>query len=154
MNELNPYSVESSELVEQTFRFWFSDNDHIRSPFPTYIHNQLKVLATDKFYDWANGLNLEAKDEISDEIIAEKFENIIFETAMNLVMTEDEKITIKYPFLPRIEDIIYENAEKREGESIVVDRDIEKEGDSKFMKLKLSKTENGEVWETKFELPE
>ena len=152
MNELNPYSVESSELVEQTFKFWFTDNDHIRSPFPGYIHDQIKVLAVDKFFEWTSNLDPKAKDEITDEVIAEKFEEIIFEIALTLVMTEDEKISIQYPFLPRMDDVIYENAKDKTGPSKVIDRNFEKEGDHQFMMVKLQK-EDGEKWETKFELP-
>ena len=56
MLELNPISVESSELVEQTFKFWLTGNDHIRSPFPGYIHSDLKQQATEKFFNWASSL--------------------------------------------------------------------------------------------------
>lgn len=153
MKELNPYSIESSELVEQTFNFWFNDNNHIRSPFPEYIHSQLKVLASEKFYKWVNNLNEKAKDEINDEVIAEKFEEIIFEIAKTLVMTEDEKITILYPFLPRIDDSIYEDAENKKGESNIIDRSIINEGDYQFLKIRLKKKNSEDIWETSFELP-
>lgn len=153
MKELDPYSVESSELVEQTFNFWLNDNQHIRSPFPHYIHAQLKVLGVEKFFEWVSKLDGKAKDEVNDEILAEKFEEIIFEIATNLVLTEDEKLTILYPFLPRLADKIFENAKEQTGESEIVDREMQKEGDHSFMKVKLKKIENGEVWETQFELP-
>lgn len=154
MIELNPISVESSELVEQTFNFWFNDQEHIRSPFPNYIHNELRRKATENFFKWASGLNNKAKDEINDEIIGERFEEIIFETAMDLVMTEDEKTTIKYPFLPRVGDMIFENAENQTGKSIVLSRSMQKEGDQSFMSIKLEKNDSGEQWSTTFELPE
>jgi len=41
---------------------------------------------------------------LNDESIGEKFEKIIFETATKLIKTEDERITIVYPFLPRLKD--------------------------------------------------
>ena len=153
MIELDPTSVESSELIEQTFKFWFSDNEHIRSPFAEYIRPQLKKGATQKFYDWAANLNPKAKDEVNDEMIAEKLEEIIFETATNLVLTEDEKLTIEYPFLPRLNDVIYEDVENKTGESTIIDRSKIKEGDFDFMKIKLEKIESKEIWETRFELP-
>ncbi len=150
MKELDRSTVESSELVEQTFKFWFADHEHIRSPFPTYIHNELKQKATDRFYVWVNGLEAKAKDELNDEMIGEKFEEVIFDTAGKLVKTEDERITIQYPFLPRINDKI-EN--KEEGDSIVTDRSIVKEGDVSFLKLYLKHLDSDEVWNTKMELP-
>jgi hypothetical protein len=54
-----------------------------------------------------------------------------------------------YPFLPRINDKI----ENKDGDSIVIDRAIVKEGDSGFLKLYLKRTDGGEKWDTKMELP-
>jgi hypothetical protein len=151
MNELNINTVESSELVEQTFKFWLEGDEIVRSPFPFYIHLELKEKATDRFYNWANGLKPEAKDELNDEAIGEKFEEIIFETALNLVKTEDEKITILYPFLPRTGDPL----KNREGliDSKVVDRDIIKKDGNKHLKLVCEKTDSKEHWTTSIELP-
>lgn len=151
MNELNPLAVEHSEFVEGTFDFWFNSQEkHIRSPFPEYIRPELKISATQKFYEWANGLNPKAKDEVNDEIIAEKFEELIFETALNLVLTEDEKITINYPFLPRLGDPIANNNNE---DSVVIDRNISKTDDTSFMEVKLKTSTTGIIWETQFELP-
>lgn len=152
MKTLEPNTVESSELVEQTFTFWFSDNEHIRSPFPEYIRPILKEKAVEDFFKWVSNLNPKAKEEVNDEMIAEKFEEIIFEAAMGLVHTEDEKITIQYPFLPRVDDEIRNN-EEDVLLSKIVDRALVKEGDTKFLKVKLENISDQQVWETKFELP-
>lgn len=152
MKTLEPNTVESSELVEQTFTFWFSDNEHIRSPFPEYIRPILKEKAVEDFFKWVSNLNPKAKEEVNDEMIAEKFEEIIFEAAMGLVHTEDEKITIQYPFLPRVDDEIRNN-EEDVLLSKIIDRALVKEGDTKFLKVKLENISDQQVWETKFELP-
>lgn len=152
MKTLEPNTVESSELVEQTFTFWFSDNEHIRSPFPEYIRPILKEKAVEDFFKWVSNLNPEAKEEVNDEMIAEKFEELIFEAAMGLVHTEDEKITIQYPFLPRVDDEIRNNEEDAQL-SKIIDRILIKEGDTKFLKVKLENSSDQQVWETKFELP-
>lgn len=152
MKALTPNTVESSELVEETFKFWFTTNNHIRSPFPLYIQSQLKELAVTNFFDWAAGLSLKAKEEVNDEIIAEKFEEIIFEIALELVKTEDEKITIQYPFLPRLDDVI-SNPEEPSKKNKVIDRYLYKEQDHSFLIVKLINIENEEKWETSFELP-
>lgn len=150
MEELKRNTIESSELVEQTFRFWFSNNNHIRSPFPNYIHTQLKVIATDKFYDWIAGLHPKTKDELNDEIVGEKFEELIFESALNLVKTEDEKTTILYPFLPRLGDKLKNGINP---DSVIIDRMVIKEGDNNFLKIILENTKSKEKWDTKIELP-
>ena len=150
MKEIDNKSVESSELVEQTFKYWFNDHEHIRSPFPNYIHTQLKVDATGKFFKWAQGINPKAKEELNDEMVGEKFEEIIFETASSLVKTEDERITILYPFLPRIGDEIL-NEEKEK--NTVFDRSLAKEDDDSYLKVKLKSNKTNKRWETKFKLP-
>lgn len=147
MKELDSKTVESSELVEQTFKFWLVDNGHIRSPFPVYIHEELKRLATKRFYEWAKGLNPKAKDEVNEEIISEKFEEIIFESALKLVQTEDERITILYPFLPRLGDRLDGDGD------VVVTRSLEKEKDVSYLKIILKNAETQKTWDTKFELP-
>jgi hypothetical protein len=153
MRELEPNTIESSELVEETLKFWFSDNEHIRSPFPEYIHNQLRKKSIEKFYEWASSLNPKAKDEVNDEVIAEKFEEIIFENAIPLVLTEDEKITIHYPFLPRINDEISTTENAADEKSKVTDRALIKEEETPYLRVKLEKINSKEVWETKFQLP-
>lgn len=155
--ELDRDTVESSELVEQTFHFWFNDREHIRSPFPTYIQQKLKQQATDRFYAWTSNLTDKAKEELDEPLVAQKFEEMIFETAYSLVMTEDEKITISYPFLPRLGDEIQDNApgdlSGLPGKSTIVDRAIVKEGDTSFLQVKMQNTETGRTGETRFELP-
>jgi hypothetical protein len=153
MNELKEETVESSEMVKQTFAFWFTDQNHLRTPFPEYIRAPLQANATARFFRWAGALNEEAKNELNDEAIGEKFEEIIFEEAMKLVLTEDEKLTILYPFLPRIGDPIDETKEELPGKSLVIDRSISKKKDHSFMHLTLERQTTKEKWETSFELP-
>ena len=153
MKELVPDTVESSELVEQTFRFWFGGQQHIRTPFPEYIREELRKKATQRFFEWASTLGEEADEQINDTIIGEKFEEIIFETALGMVMTDDERITINYPFLPRLGDVLEPGPEQKEGSSVVTDRYLTREEDQLFLLVKLEKKLSGEKWETRFELP-
>jgi hypothetical protein len=151
MKELELNTVENSKMVEQTFNFWFTDQAHIRSPFPSYIRPALKAEATAKFFTWANGINPKAKEELNDEIIGEKFEEIIFETANSLVKTEDERITIQYPFLPRMGDQL--NDKDNNSNNEIIDRVILKEEDTSFLNVTLENKITKEHWSTKFELP-
>ncbi|MCB0429088.1 MAG: hypothetical protein H6585_03030 [Flavobacteriales bacterium] len=151
--ELDPTSIESSELVEETFDFWFRDREHIRSPFPEYIQPKLKQASIERFFSWTSKLQDEAEKEITDYMIGERFEEILFETALELVQTEDEKLTIYYPFMPRIGDVIEASDENNGKAGTICDRSILKEGDRTFMKVVIdTKTENSK-WETRFEIP-
>ena len=136
--KINKKELMNSDLVEATFNFWFTDRDHIRSPFPHYIQERLKTEATAIFFEWVEGLDEKAEEEVNDELIGEKFEEIIFENAMKLVLTDDEKITIQYPFLPRVSDEIFRDEQSKNGDSIIIDRMIVKEGDHSFLRVILS----------------
>lgn len=143
------------EFIEATFEFWFNTNDHIRSPFPEYIRTGLKEESTQKFLNWLNTLPKDAHKDINEEIVVEKFEELIFNAAIDLVKTEDEKITILYPFLPRLDDVI-KVKEVIEGadESKVIARSLENEGDDRFLKVQLKTISSGKEWGTRFELPQ
>lgn len=151
MRELDSTSVESSEFVEQTFNFWFNGKNHIRSPFPEYIRSELKILSVKRFFEWTSGIDPKAKEEVNDQVISAKFEEFIFDIAQELVRTEDEKLTIKYPFMPRIGDEMKDDLTTEK--SIIVNRSLFKKKDDQFMKVKLQKQESNEIWETSFELP-
>lgn len=144
-----------TDMMTAAFNYWFSDNGHVRSPFPVYIQEELREKSISKFLSWTQKVPVKAKKEINDEIVAEKFEEILFEAALNLVITEDEKLTIRYPFMIRIGDVIkVKGVDDKEAESKVIDRWFFKKGDEAFMKAKLQNISSGNEWETDFELPE
>lgn len=154
-NKLKSQNYIEPGMIEAAFGFWFSDQEHVRSPFPYYIREKLRPLAIEKFLGWSSQISEKAKKDINDEILAEKFEEILFELAHSMVLTEDEKLTIRYPFLVRIGDtILAKDAPAGRGESKVMDRWFVKQGDHAFMKVKLKNTTTEEEWETEFELPE
>lgn len=138
-----------SKFIEEAFRFWFIDQEHIRSPFPVYIQSELKQKTIKKFNEWLNGIHQDAKDEFNDEMFAEKFEEILFEISLSLIQTEDERITILYPFLPRVND----KTAKDSQESIIIERTIQVDGDFKSLLLTCLNSETNEKWTTSFELP-
>lgn len=154
-NKLNAQNYIEPEMLESAFAFWFTDHEHIRSPFPFNIREELRNKAIEKFLTWSEQISEKAKKDINDEILAEKFEEILFETGNDMVSGTEEKLTIKYPFMPRLNDIIkVKDVPEEKAESLVIAREIYKKGDESFMKVKLKNIESGEEWETDFELPE
>lgn len=153
MKLLEKGTVENSEFVEETFNFWFSDNEHIRSPFPQYIKPKLQAISTDRFFKWVAELDKGAKEDVDNTVVVEKFEQIIFEEALKLAMTEDERITICYPFLPRVGDQVNEGTDVQKKNSKITHRAIVKNKDETFLKVQLKSEDSNLVWETTFELP-
>ena len=153
--KLQSQSYIDQDMIKAAFEFWFSNSEHIRSPFPYYIHDKLQLDATFEFLEWSAKISEKAKKEINDEILAEKFEEIIFEHALKMVLTEDEKLTIRYPFMLRIGDIIKtKEGTEDKSESTVLDRWYVKRDDFAFMKVKLKNNDSAEIWEREFGLPE
>ncbi|MEZ4917420.1 MAG: hypothetical protein R2836_10610 [Chitinophagales bacterium] len=143
--------IENSEFIKKTFEFWFETNGHIRSPFPLYVIPMVKESAILQFQEWINKLPKKAEKEIDDTVVCEKFEEILFELGSHFVKTEDEKITLKYPFLPRIGDPINKSIEHNNSE--VIFRKVLTEKDNKHLLIRAKEIETKQTWETKIELP-
>lgn len=142
-------TFDNNEMTHYAFQFWFSDHEHFRSPFPDYIQSELRLHATEQFQQWLNTLDLNASDEIDDQIIAEKFEQLLFECAVPLIKTEDERISILYPFLPRTGDLFRDESGNA---STVFDRFLRKSDEISYLHIKCERVDTGEKWETAFEL--
>jgi hypothetical protein len=140
-----------SEFFEESFKFWFEDNQHIRTPFPDEIQEQLKEKTSRVFMEWVYELSDEEKSKLQNEEIVETFEMILFNQAIDLVDDEDQKITICYPFMPRLGDVVDDN---EKGASKIVSRKLDVNKDEKkYLKVKLKSETVTQEWETEFELP-
>jgi len=139
------------DFFEASFNFWFNDNGQIRTPFPEKIQPELRELTSRIFVEWIVELSDEEKSKLKNEEIAEVFEMFLFNQAIGLVEDEEQKITISYPFLPRVGDVV---DDKSRGSSTVIERHIDvKENNKKYLKLKLKSESASVKWETEFELP-
>lgn len=83
-----------NDFFETSLNFWFNDNEHIRTPFPETIRPEVKEKSFRVFMEWVFELSEDEKSKLENEEIAETFEMILFNQAMELVNSEDEKITI------------------------------------------------------------
>lgn len=140
-----------NDFFEESFKFWFEDNEHIRTPFPVEIQEKLKKQTFRFFMEWVYELTDEEKSGMENDALVETFEIILFNQAMGLVEEEDQKITICYPFMPRLGDVV---DDKERGASKVVNRKIDLYKDEKkYLKVKLKSEDVLHEWETDFELP-
>ena len=140
-----------SDFIEESFKFWYNDNEHIRTPFPVEIQGKLKENTFRVFMEWVFELSDVEKSGMENEEIVETFEMILFNKAMELVKDEDQKITICYPFLPRLGDVV---EDKEKGASKVIERRMDvKKDEKKYLKIKLKAENVLREWETEFELP-
>jgi hypothetical protein len=157
---LNRETEIDSEFIHDTFNYWINGHEYARSPFPDYIIDELINISKNRFYTWSSELDISKRKEYDKEKLIKVLEGFIFETAFELVKNKDEKITICYPFLPRKGDTLKEpevketNEDENAADSKIFKREIVKENDTSYLKLFLRNNTTGDLWETKFLLPE
>lgn len=139
------------EMIEASIEFWFSNKDEIRSPFPDYIKSDLLSSSIKQFIEWNKKISDDARKELNDEILVERFEEFLFEEAYKMVITDDEKITIKYPFMLRVDDQVKHEEKPL---SKVLSRNIIQKDNTSYLEVELVELENGVKWSTSFELME
>lgn len=144
------HSVISARFIEPGFDFWFTNHEHIRSPFPISIRSATRERTSEIFFEWIAGLKENELSGMKEDEFVEMFETILFNEALKLVDDEDQQLTISYPFLPRLGDIVNHGIN---GQGNVVKRTAitTKENKQLFELTVLSKT-TGKSWDTKFEL--
>ncbi len=151
-NVSNRKEIISEDFLKFSFNYWFSNHDHIRSPFPVEIRALLKENTTEVFFEWIFGSTEDELGKIEEDEFAEMFETILFNEAMKLVEDEDQKLTIAYPFLPRIGDKVKHD---EKGEGVIKERKgISTKENKNLFELTIFFEEYGEDWKTEFELTE
>lgn len=141
-----------ADFFEGAFKFWFEDNKQFKCPFPEWMHDELKKRSYRKFMEWV----IELEDEkIKSQNLSDKYGDIVEEIALSLAETEDEKISILYPELPRVGDLFHDHDNYPNNENMIeiIERFAVKE-DNKWIAIKIKfdrPDENGDT-ETEFEL--
>ena len=143
-------SVISGKFIEPGLEYWFSDHEHVRSPFPHDILGEVKERTSEILFEWIEGLSEKELDEMVEDEFVEMFETILFNEAIKLVDDEDQRFTIAYPFMPRLNDAINHN-ENGAGKVIERKETINKEN-KKMLELTVASDNSALVWKTEFEL--
>jgi hypothetical protein len=99
--------------------------------------------------DWVEGLHESELKNVSDDEFAEMFETILFNEAIKLVENEDEKLTIIYPFLPRIGDTVNH---KDFGQGVIIERKEVMVENKKMFEISVQSGTDSQIWKTQFEL--
>ncbi|MBL7755182.1 MAG: hypothetical protein JNM44_11955 [Chitinophagaceae bacterium] len=137
------------EMLHGIFLFWIEGRDSVRCPFPEAIHQELQQTAEKKCVDWYIHLPEQIKKDLDDELIAEQLEEKLFEIALNLVQDPDEKISIKYPLMPRVGDEV--RSADNPGGQIIERRIVVKEQQS-WLEVSMREIDGTKEWSTQFEL--
>ena len=150
INITDTKSLVNSGFIDHAFNFWFTDSEHIRSPFPAKIKDELRKNTEGLFFEWVFNLTDKDKSEITEQEVVEMFETILFNEAIKLVDNEDGKLTILYPFMPRTGDKVnhpqYNTGTIKERQTIV------SKENKKILHLTVESDINEQVWDLEFEL--
>jgi len=142
---------ELTDITKAILRFWMQGDEKIRNPFPDAMTETLHERSTQRILTWYDNLPETALRELSEEDLLERVEEQIFEEAYALAENDEQRITIKYPLMLRVEDKV-----RHEGhtDSRVVSRNIVLEQDSSFLEIHCVEINSGKSWSTTFELYE
>ncbi|MEI6678887.1 MAG: hypothetical protein WCL21_09790 [Mariniphaga sp.] len=143
-------AIISDKFIEPGLEYWFSDHEHVRSPFPHEILGEVKERTSEILFEWIEGLSEKELDEMGEDEFVEMFETILFNEAIKLVDDEDQRFTISYPFMPRLADIVKHN---ENGMGKVIGRkEIMTKEQKKMLELTVQSETSAMVWTTEFEL--
>lgn len=146
-SKLVRHEIES--MISSMVQFWYEGKEDIRCPFPLEIQSSLIEMSCQKALAWFDKLSPEEHNKLKLDQVVEHLESLIFEEALKLVSHEDDKITIQYPFMPRIGDQI-KNQDKPE--SKVVKREIVCIKEVMYLQIDFKSLQSKEKWTTRFEL--
>lgn len=151
MEEAEIRSIISGKFIDPGFDYWFTNHEHVRSPFPAVIRDSLKERVSLIFFEWIDGLTEDELKGMKEDEFVEMFESILFNEAMKLVEDEDLNLTIAYPFLPRMGDQV--NHRLHGLGKLVGRKEIITKENKKLFELTVLSQESGITWKTQFELP-
>ncbi len=150
MNQDEVRSVISTRFLRPGFEFWFTDHEHIRSPFPKAIMEAVEEKTCTTFFEWIGGHKEEELQKIADNEMVEMFETILFNEAMKLVDDEDQQLTISYPFLPRLGDKVFNHL--NESGEVTYRQAVVAKDNAAQLELTIINEGTGTSWKTRFEL--
>jgi hypothetical protein len=144
-------SLVESRFLNPGFEYWFSNHEHIRSPFKKDIETEVRKNTSIIFMEWIKGLDDRELEKTPDSEFAEIFENILFNEAMKLTDDDDQRLTISYPFMPHVGDIVIH---KEKGEGKITERKVSlSDANRKMFEVTVTSVKDSTVWNTQFEIP-
>ncbi|MDH5597585.1 MAG: hypothetical protein OEY34_00590 [Cyclobacteriaceae bacterium] len=146
--------TEIRSLIGEGLNYWFYDHEFVRSPFPEYIREELSKKVDQKYMQWISEQKKEDLKDLTDEQLVEKFEEILFGIGIDLVKTEDEKLSILYPFMPRIGDAMEDHNKSHDvlQKYTVIERKLVQNEKESSLEI-TSKNAQEEILISNFELP-
>lgn len=143
---------EALGLVEVACAFWFNDNDKARTPFPKKIQAELRENAQRDYLSWQENLSHDDKAGVTEDEMVSVFENFLFSHALALIDENDADLalTIQFPFMPRVGDLVDGGTEGKEP-SRIVSRELREDNDKRFLQVSLEEVDSKKTWQTEFE---
>ncbi len=141
----NQTIIGESFLID-AFNFWLYDNENLRSPFPSYIHEPLMQNTFERVMHWA--FERDAAQTNEDEI-SQIFQAIITEEGAKLVASDEERLSILYPDFPRVGD---KTTVEARGKYTVSRRNLITKNNRLFLKVYLMNDITKALLETEYEI--
>lgn len=148
---LKQQTLIGQDFVDAAFQYWLEDNGDYRVPFPLYMLDELRECTLRLFLEWT--FQIENRDLITAESLGDKFAEIIQTVGRFLAQTDEDRLTIQYPGLPRPGDEVHvhiSESETRIGN--VMQRDMVEDQGKMKMRVRVRFLDTGEEWGTMLDI--
>lgn len=153
LQHLEQQTLIGQDFIEAAFQDWLEDHEDYRCPFPEQMQAELRERTFRSFMEWT--FHLDNPDQLRAEDLSEKFGEIIQAEGFALAQTNEERLTIQYPDLPRLGDQInFHDAQSQIRAGEIIQRSIQEKAGNKELRVVVRYFETGEEWETSFDLVE
>jgi hypothetical protein len=144
---LNLQTSVTQEFIDNAFKYWFTDDEQGRSPFPDNIQEELGVRTFRKFMEWVFEEEEHNRFPYFEQLIP-VFVEIIYEEAFALAETNDEKLTIVYPQLPRVGEWVYVREKETDPKKVgqIMSREIITKEGKEYCRFMLKSEDGREEW--------
>ena len=146
---LDQQKLITKNYVDKAFNYWLEDRDDYRVPFPQYMLDELQECTLRLFLEWT--FQIDDQDSITAELLSEKFNEIIQMVGLSLARTDEDRLTIQYPGLPRLGDPVHFHSSESECRGTVIQRELV-DDEGKMAIHVQAQLDAGEEYETWFDL--
>ncbi len=148
---LNTQTLINQEFINLNFSYWLMDDKEAKTPFPPYMYEELQEKTFKEFMKWVFIVDDNDQD-ITEEELCEKFEEVIKDIAFKLAKNKDDILSIKYINYPAKGELVRID---RDGEKIIARTAFREEvyiNGKKYLKYLLQADGGKTTWEELYEL--
>lgn len=146
---LKQQTLIGKNFIEPAFRFWFEDREGFRSPFPPEIQAEIFDATLRLLMEWSFALSDADRRSLSGRKMSDKLTEILFQVGLSLARSDEDRLSIRCPDLPRIGDHV--DIKGRKPGTVAQRRLVERDGHL-WAHITVRIGNGADFWDTEFDL--